>query len=98
MTFRMGGMIGLGSHDPRSTATNGRSSVAFPGLRFANPFLRSSAPPTEPVSNIMRAFEAGWGGVDTKTIGLHQVVNGRGPKTKFMRATPESYHLSMEKR
>src|SRR5215468_5926418 len=77
---------------------SGRLSVDFTGIRFDNPFLLSSAPPTESDSNIMRAFEAGWGGVVTKTIGLHPVVNVRGPKTKFLRATPESSHLSMEKR
>ena len=68
------------------------------GLRFENPFLLSSAPPTESDSNIMRAFDAGWGGVVTKTIGLHPVVNVDGPKTKFLRATPDSPHLSMQKR
>jgi dihydroorotate dehydrogenase len=73
-------------------------SVTFTGLRFANPFLLSSAPPTESDSNIMRAFDAGWGGVVTKTIGLHPVVNVRGPKTKFLHATPQSPHLSMTKR
>ena len=73
-------------------------SVTFTGLRFRNPFLLSSAPPTESDSNIMRAFDAGWGGVVTKTIGLHPVVNVPGPKTKFLRATPDSYHLSMQKR
>ena len=73
-------------------------AVTFTGLRFENPFLLASAPPTESDSNIMRAFDAGWGGVVTKTIGLHPVVNVRGPKTKFIRATPDSYHLSMEKR
>ena len=73
-------------------------SVTFTGLRFENPFLLSSAPPTESDSNIMRAFDAGWGGVVTKTIGLHPVVNVRGPKTKFLRATPDAPHLSMQKR
>ena len=72
--------------------------VTFTGLRFANPFLLASAPPTESDSNIMRAFDAGWGGVVTKTIGLHPVVNVAGPKTKFLRATPESSQLSMQKR
>src|SRR5713226_1209367 len=72
-------------------------AVTFTGVTFENPFLLASAPPTESDSNIMRAFEAGWAGVVTKTIGLHPVVNVRGPKTKFIRATPESYHLSMEK-
>src|SRR5687768_8114630 len=73
-------------------------SVTFTGLRFANPFLLSSAPPTESDSNIMRAFDAGWGGVVTKTIGLHPVVNVKGPKTKFLRADPATGHLSMQKR
>ena len=61
-------------------------STTFTGLRFENPFLLASAPPTESDSNIMRAFDAGWGGVVTKTIGLHPVVNVAGPKTKFLRA------------
>jgi dihydropyrimidine dehydrogenase (NAD+) subunit PreA len=73
-------------------------AVTFTGLRFQNPFLLSSAPPTESDSNIMRAFDAGWGGVVTKTIGLHPVVNVRGPKTKFLRADAESPRLSMQKR
>ncbi len=73
-------------------------SVTFTGLRFVNPFLLSSAPPTESDTNIMRAFDAGWGGVVTKTIGLHPVTNVKGPKTMFIRADPESYHLSMKKR
>ena len=73
-------------------------SVLFTGIRFQNPFLLSSAPPTESESNILRAFDAGWGGVVTKTIGLHPVVNVRGPKTKFLRADPHSHHLSMKKR
>ena len=73
-------------------------AVSFTGLRFENPFLLASAPPTESDSNIMRAFDAGWGGVVTKTIGLHPVVNVAGPKTKFLRSTPDSPHLSMQKR
>ena len=73
-------------------------AVTFTGLRFENPFLLASAPPTESDSNIMRAFDAGWGGVVTKTIGLHPVVNVDGPKTKFLRSTPDSASLSMKKR
>src|SRR5919205_824575 len=73
-------------------------STTFTGVRFRNPFLLSSAPPTESESNILRAFDAGWGGVVTKTIGLHPVVNVVGPKTKFLRADAESPHLSMKKR
>ncbi len=73
-------------------------STVFTGIGFENPFLLSSAPPTESDSNIMRAFDAGWGGVVTKTIGLHPVVNVKGPKTKFLRADNSGYRLSMTKR
>src|SRR5258707_193000 len=72
--------------------------TTFTRLRFENPFLLASAPPTESDTNIMRPFDPGWGGVVKKTIGLHPVVNVAGPKTKFLRATPESARLSMQKR
>lgn len=73
-------------------------STTFTGLQFENPYLLASAPPTESDSNIIRAFEAGWGGVVTKTIGLHPVVNVKGPKTKFLRAENSGTRLSMNKR
>ncbi len=73
-------------------------STLFTGIRFENPFLLASAPPTESESNITRAFDAGWGGVVTKTIGLHPVVNVRGPKTTFLRADNDGSRLSMAKR
>jgi len=63
-------------------------STTFTGVRFRNPFLLSSAPPTESEANILRAFEAGWGGVVTKTIGLHPVVNVLGPRRSFCAPTP----------
>ena len=34
-------------------------SVVFNGITIENPFLLSSAPPTESEHNIMRAFDAG---------------------------------------
>ncbi len=73
-------------------------SVTFTGIKFENPFLLSSAPPTESESNILRAFEGGWGGVVTKTIGLHPVVNVYGAKAKFMRTGADDSHVSMKKR
>jgi dihydroorotate dehydrogenase len=73
-------------------------STVFTGIRFENPFLLASAPPTESESNILRAFEAGWGGVVTKTIGLHPVTNVAGPKTKFLRADAAGSRISMAKR
>ena len=72
-------------------------SVDFTGIKFENPFLLSSAPPTESETNIMRAFDAGWGGVVVKTIGMHPVVNVAGPKTKFTRSNPATGSLSMNK-
>ena len=73
-------------------------STTFTGIRFPNPFMLASAPPTESESNIRRAYDAGWGGVVTKTIGLHQVHNVRGPKTKFLRLDDGGTRKSMAKR
>lgn len=73
-------------------------STVFTGIPFENPFLLASAPPTESESNIVRAYEAGWGGVVTKTIGLHPVSNVRGPKTTFLRVDDGGTRLSMRKR
>src|SRR4029078_6775588 len=73
------------------------TSVEFTGIHFENPFMLSSAPPTESERNILRAYEAGWGGVVTKTIGLHPVVNVYGAKAKFMRTSPDDARVSMKK-
>jgi dihydropyrimidine dehydrogenase (NAD+) subunit PreA len=46
------------------------------GIRSPNPFWLASAPPTDKAYNVNRAFEAGWGGVVWKTLGLDpHVVN-----------------------
>jgi len=73
-------------------------SVTFTGINFENPFLLSSAPPTESERNILRAFDAGWGGVVVKTIGLHPVQNVVGARTKFFRTSPADNSVSMKKR
>ncbi len=39
------------------------------GIESINPFWLASAPPTDKYSNVVRAFEAGWGGVVWKTLG-----------------------------
>ncbi|MEL7461807.1 MAG: tRNA-dihydrouridine synthase [Pseudomonadota bacterium] len=70
----------------------------FTGLEFVNPFVLASAPPTESKRKIMKAFEAGWGGVVTKTIGLHHVENVAGPKTIFQRVSEEKPYVSRVKR
>lgn len=38
------------------------------GIKFENPFLLASAPPTASVESIDKAFEMGWGGAVIKTI------------------------------
>ncbi|WP_126976086.1 tRNA-dihydrouridine synthase [Frigidibacter oleivorans] len=70
----------------------------FTGLRFVNPFILASAPPTESKRKILKAFESGWGGVVTKTIGLHPVENVAGPRTIFQRASEEKPYVSRNKR
>lgn len=35
--------------------------VDFCGVKFKNPFILASAPPTTTGEMIMRAFDAGWG-------------------------------------
>jgi len=51
-------------------------STNFIGVRSPNPFWLASAPPTDKAYNVNRAFEAGWGGVVWKTLGLDpHVVN-----------------------
>ncbi|PWE32836.1 NAD-dependent dihydropyrimidine dehydrogenase subunit PreA [Maritimibacter sp. 55A14] len=53
----------------------------FIGIRSPNPFWLASAPPTDKEYNVRRAFEAGWGGVVWKTLGLDpHVVNVNGPR------------------
>jgi dihydropyrimidine dehydrogenase (NAD+) subunit PreA len=39
------------------------------GITSPNPFWLASAPPTDKAYNVIRAFQAGWGGVVWKTLG-----------------------------
>ncbi len=43
--------------------------TTFAGISSPNPFWLASAPPTNSGEQIMRAFDAGWGGAVWKTIG-----------------------------
>jgi len=45
-------------------------SVEFLGMRYPNPFMLASAPPTRTAEMIKQAFAAGWGGAVTKSIAL----------------------------
>jgi dihydropyrimidine dehydrogenase (NAD+) subunit PreA len=49
-------------------------AVDFAGVKSPNPFWLASAPPTNCGEQVMRAFDAGWGGAVWKTIGA-QVTN-----------------------
>ncbi|MGZ3754376.1 MAG: NAD-dependent dihydropyrimidine dehydrogenase subunit PreA [Mucilaginibacter sp.] len=49
-------------------------SSDFLGIKSPNPFWLASAPPTDKKYNVLRALEAGWGGVVWKTLGT-QVKN-----------------------
>ncbi len=56
-------------------------SSNFLGIKSPNPFWLASAPPTDKEVNVVRAFEAGWGGVVWKTLGEDPpVVNVSGPR------------------
>ncbi|MEE9333942.1 MAG: NAD-dependent dihydropyrimidine dehydrogenase subunit PreA [Granulosicoccaceae bacterium] len=53
----------------------------FVGIKSPNPFWLASAPPTDKLINVVRAFEAGWGGVVWKTLGEDpNIVNVSGPR------------------
>ena len=73
-------------------------TTQFTGLNFVNPFILASAPPTESKRKILKAFDAGWGGVVTKTIGLHPVENVAGPKTIYQRTSEVKPYVSRMKR
>ena len=73
-------------------------ATRFTGLDFVNPFVLASAPPTESKAKILKAFEAGWGGVVTKTIGMHPVENVAGPRTIFQKASETAPYVSRKKR
>jgi dihydropyrimidine dehydrogenase (NAD+) subunit PreA len=44
------------------------------GIKSINPFWLASAPPTDKYINVVRAFEAGWGGVVWKTLAVDPPV------------------------
>ncbi|GAB3724386.1 NAD-dependent dihydropyrimidine dehydrogenase subunit PreA [Hymenobacter agri] len=49
-------------------------SIDFAGIKSPNPFWLASAPPTNSGYQVMKAFDAGWGGAVWKTLGV-PVVN-----------------------
>jgi len=49
-------------------------SIDFAGIASPNPFWLASGPPTNSALQVMRAFDAGWGGAVWKTVG-NPIVN-----------------------
>ena len=49
-------------------------SINFAGIKSPNPFWLASAPPTNSGYQVMKAFDAGWGGAVWKTLGV-PVIN-----------------------
>ncbi len=49
-------------------------SIDFAGIRSPNPFWLASGPPANSAAQVLRAFDAGWGGAVWKTIG-NPIVN-----------------------
>ena len=45
-------------------------SVNFAGIKAPNPFWLASAPPTNSGYQVMKAYDAGWGGAVWKTVGM----------------------------
>jgi dihydropyrimidine dehydrogenase (NAD+) subunit PreA len=45
-------------------------SIDFAGIKSPNPFWLASAPPTNSGYQVMKAFDAGWGGAVWKTLGM----------------------------
>ncbi len=65
-------------------------SINIKGMKAPNPFFLASAPPATYGEQIKRAFEAGWGGAVTKTIGLDPIIN---VTNRFGRLTPRGARL-----
>jgi len=49
-------------------------NINFAGIKAPNPFWLASAPPTNSGYQVMKAFDAGWGGAVWKTLGI-PVIN-----------------------
>ncbi len=61
--------------------------VEFCGIRFPNPFIVASSPPTTTGEMIARAFAAGWGGAVIKTVAPEgEVIENVAPRFAAMKA------------
>lgn len=59
-------------------------SIDFAGIKAPNPFWLASAPPTNSGYQVMKAFDAGWGGAVWKTLGVPVInVSSRYGSTNY---------------
>ena len=59
-------------------------SINFAGIKSPNPFWLASAPPTNSGYQVMKAFDAGWGGAVWKTLGVPVInVSSRYGSTNY---------------
>ncbi len=59
-------------------------NIDFAGIKAPNPFWLASAPPTNTGYQIMKAFDAGWGGAVWKTLGVPVInVSSRYGSTNY---------------
>jgi dihydroorotate dehydrogenase len=73
-------------------------SIDFCGIKSPNPFWLASAPPTDKAYNVVRAFEAGWGGVVWKTLGEDPpAVNVSSRYSALLRQEPRSHRLQQHR-
>ena len=71
-------------------------SSNFIGIKSPNPFWLASAPPTDKEYNVVRAYEAGWGGV--VWCGRRSAPRGRRMSMSPGRVTAEDIHASLTAR
>jgi dihydropyrimidine dehydrogenase (NAD+) subunit PreA len=65
--------LGVGSADVATGEVD--LSINLGGIGSPNPFWLASAPPTNSAYQVLKAFEAGWGGVVWKTLTNSPIVN-----------------------
>src|SRR5260370_8049593 len=64
----------------------------FAGIRCPNPFWLASGPPTNCGEQLMRAFDAGWGGAVWKTI-VEPTVHAPSPVSSYHSHRPHKIGL-----
>jgi dihydropyrimidine dehydrogenase (NAD+) subunit PreA len=72
-------------------------SIEFCGIKSINPFWLASAPPTDKAYNVVRAFEAGWGGVVWKTLGEDPAAVNVSSRLGALRQEPRSPRLQQHR-